>query len=129
MECDVVILYFSNCRGNSPARDKRRSAGSDEVVEITGAMNDAMYLDNPSTDDVENEVGLNNQDTITVLSEFRVARDPSKERMTHKPSNAVIKPIDEGKCPAWTLLCDELENGREIVFSCRKVAECDFTGH
>jgi hypothetical protein len=87
---------------------KEESELSDEVVKIAGAVNDAMYLDSSSTDDIEDEVGVNNKDTITVLSKLRVSRYPPKERMMLKLSNTFIKSIYEGNCSAWTVLCDEL---------------------
>jgi hypothetical protein len=44
-----------------------------EMIEVAGSMDDAMYLNLLATDDVENEVGLKDQDAITILSKLRMA--------------------------------------------------------
>jgi hypothetical protein len=43
------------------------------MIEVAGSMDDAMYLNLLATDDVENEVGLKDQDAITILSKLRMA--------------------------------------------------------
>jgi len=80
------------------------------VIEIAGGVNNTVDLNGLPTDNVEDQVGLNNEDTIAVLSKLGMARYPPKERMILKLSNAFIKPINEGKRSAWTILCDELKN-------------------
>jgi hypothetical protein len=49
-----------------------------------------MYLDSLPTDNVEDEVGLNYHDPITVLTESGMARDPSEEWMMFKLPHAII---------------------------------------
>ena len=43
-----------------------------EVIEVAGSVYLAMYLNFLATDDVENEVGFNDQDAITILSKLRM---------------------------------------------------------
>jgi hypothetical protein len=43
-----------------------------EVIEVAGSVYHAMYFDILATDDVENEVGFNDQDAITILSKLRM---------------------------------------------------------
>jgi hypothetical protein len=42
------------------------------MIKVAGSMDHAMYLDILATDDVENEVGFNDQDAITILSKLRM---------------------------------------------------------
>jgi len=66
---------------------KGESERSNQVIEIARAVNDTVYLNGPSSNDVEREVGLNHKNTITVLSEFGMSWDSPKERVMLKLSN------------------------------------------
>lgn len=57
----------------------KRSAPEQRKVEIAGPVNDTMYLNSLSTDDVENKIGFDDQDTVAVLPKLRVSRYPSDE--------------------------------------------------
>jgi hypothetical protein len=61
------------------------------VVKIAGSVNDTMYLDGPPTDDVEDKIGFNDQDTVAVLSKSWVSRYPTQQRLVLKFSDAFIK--------------------------------------
>jgi hypothetical protein len=49
--------------------------------------------------------------------------------MMLKLSDALIKSLDKRKGSTRTILCDELQNGKEILLSGRKVPKRNFTGH
>jgi hypothetical protein len=38
-------------------------------------MHDSMYCNRLAAEDVERKVGFNNQDPVTILSQFRMARN------------------------------------------------------
>jgi hypothetical protein len=44
------------------------------MIEVAGSVHHAMYLNILATDDVENEVGFNNQDAITIVSKLQMSR-------------------------------------------------------
>jgi hypothetical protein len=108
---------------------KERAERSDKLVKIAGPVNDTMYLDSLSTNDVEDKIGFDHQNAIAVLSKFRMSRHSPEERMMLKPSNAFIKSINKGNGSAWTVLCDKLQNGKEIFLSSGKISKCSLTGH
>jgi hypothetical protein len=114
---------------NTPPQGKRKAGRSDEVVEIAGTMNDTMYFNCPSTDDVKGEIRFNHQDTIAVFSKLRMSRYSSEERIMLKPSNAFIESVDKGDGSTGTILGDEFENGKEIPLSSRKITKCSLSWH
>ena len=107
----------------------RETKVSDQVVKIARAVNNTMNFNSLPTDNVENKVGFNHQDTVTGLPKLGMSRHPSQERMSFKLTNAFIKMINKANSPAWAILCDELQDRNEILLGSRKVSEDSFTGH
>ena len=71
-----------------------------EVIQISRPVDNSMYFNRPPADDVEGKVGFNNQDAVTVFSQFRMARGASQERMLLKQSNPFVELLDKRKCPS-----------------------------
>ena len=88
-----------------------------------------MDFNGVAADDVEDKVGFDNQDPVTVLSEFRMSGDASQERVILKLAEPFIDLFNEGQCPSWTVICDEFQNGKEIVLGNRQIPKGSLTGH
>jgi hypothetical protein len=85
----------------------RGDLGLEEVVEISRSVHDPMNLDylglplrgscgGPlAADDVENEVGVDYQNSVAVLSQLIMARSPTKERLRLEMDNSLVEPIHE----------------------------------
>jgi hypothetical protein len=99
------------------------------VIKIAGSVNNTMNLDSLATDDVEDEIGFDNQDPIPIFTKFGMSRCSSQKRMMFKLCDTFIQSVDKRKGPAGTVFCDELQNGMEIILGNRKVPKCGFTGH
>ena len=73
-------------------------------------MNNTMNLDGFATNDVEYEVGFNNEDTITRALELIISWYSTKQGMSFKVANALIKHIDKSRSIRWTVVCNPVED-------------------
>src|SRR5437870_9318119 len=94
-----------------------------ELIKITGSMNDSVYLDGISMDHVEDEVGLNNQHAVTVFSKSRVARNPTQHWASLQECNAIFKVRNELFCANGTIFGYVVEDGKKVILCGRKIAE------
>jgi hypothetical protein len=101
----------------------------DEVIKFAGSANNAMNLDSLTADDVEDEIGLDHQDPIPIFAEFGMSGGSSQKRMMFKLCDTFIQSVDKGKGSMGTVMCDELQDGNEILLGGRKVPKGGFTGH
>jgi len=88
-----------------------------------------MNFNGAPADSVEDEVGFNNQHAIAVLTEFRVSGNAPQKGMLLKPANPYIELGNKRGCSHGTVVCDELQYGKEVLLSGREIPEGDLSGH
>jgi len=102
---------------------------SDEMIEIAGTVDDPMNFDLQATYDVEDKVGVNNQDTVSVLAKSRMTRYSTKKWMMLKPSNIFIEFVHKTESSGRTVLRYEIADGKKVVLRNRQKTKCVLTGH
>lgn len=88
-----------------------------------------MNLDSLAADDVKDEIVLDDEDPIPVLTKFRMSGYSSQKGMMFELRDTSIQSVDKGNGAAGAVSCDEFQDGNEIVLGNRKVPEGGFTGH
>lgn len=66
-------------------------------------MDDTMDFNGVAADDVEDEVGFDNQYPVTVLPEFRMSGNASQKRVILKLAEPFIDLVNERQCPSWAV--------------------------
>jgi hypothetical protein len=112
--------YFAN---------RSRPEGLDQMIQIAGAAHKGVYLNSLPANNVEDKIGFNDQNSVAVLAKLRVTRNTTGKRLMPELSDSYIKLINKPDCPVRAFLCNELENGDQIVLSGRKTPKGRFTGH
>ena len=68
-----------------------------------------------SADDIGDEVGFHNQDTIATLTEFHVPWHTSQMRLLFESTDSVIQAIDKSRRPTRSVLRNPLEDRKQIL--------------
>lgn len=71
------------------------AAGLDEMIEIAGTVDHSVNLNGQTTNAVENKVGLNNQDSLTVVTQLGVPRNSSQEWMALQCTYLLVKLVNK----------------------------------
>ncbi len=69
-----------------------------------------MDLNSFASDDVEYEVGFDDKDPITRVSEFVISRYPAKKGVDFKTTNTLIEFFDKRRRVTWTVACNPVED-------------------
>lgn len=73
-------------------------------------MDDTMNFNGFATDDVEYEVGFDDKDAITRVSEFVISRYPAKKGVDFKTTNTLIEFFDKRCGITWTVTCNPVKD-------------------
>jgi hypothetical protein len=101
----------------------RKADRSNQLIKITGPMNDSMYLDGIPTDHVEDEVGLDNQYAVTVFSKLGVPWISAQQRAALQEPDAMFKLRNELLRTSGTIVGYVVEDGKEIILRGGKITE------
>ena len=101
----------------------------DEMIEIAGTVDDPVNFNLLTTDDIEDKVSVNNQDTIPVLAKSGMTRYSTQKWMMLKPSNSFIESIHKSESSGGTVLCYEIVDGEKVDLRDGQITKCVLTGH
>ena len=83
---------------------------SDAVIKIARIMDNAMNLNGLSTNDVEDKLWFNYQDSIAMLAKFLMARYTTELWIMFQKSNALLDLVDKFEGTTRTILGNKVEN-------------------
>ena len=106
-----------------------RRTGLDQVIQISGAVDHTVNFDNLPTDDIEEEIGFDNQNTVPIFSKFGMAGNPTQERLSLKEFDAFVKPLDKRQSAIRSVLSDIIEDLDQVILRNGKIPQCMFTEH
>jgi len=86
-------------------------------------VNHATDLNRPSLDDVEDEVTVDDQDTVPEVSETVVVRLPAGPRESGEPIDDALETIDECVRRGGPIPRDVVQDVEEVAFRDRQVLE------
>jgi len=92
-------------------------------------MHNPMNLDGLAADDVEDEVGFDDENSVPVFSQLIMTWNSAEQRLRFEKSDRLIDPINERSCTGRTVLRDVIVDGEQVVLRYRKVAKLILSGH
>lgn len=95
----------------------------DEVIEIAGTVDDPMNFNLLTTDDVEDKVSVNNQDTISVLTKSSMTRYAAQKWMMLKPPDSLIEFIRKRESSGRTILSNVIVDCKKVILRNRQITQ------
>jgi hypothetical protein len=112
---------------NAPQREM--AGWLDEMIEVAGSVYHAMDFYLLAADDVENEVGFNHEDSISIFSKLWMPRYSPEQRVLLKQSNSFIQFVDKRQRSVRAIMSYEIIQRDQIVLRNREIAQCVFSRH
>ncbi|GFP22241.1 hypothetical protein HKBW3S43_00775 [Candidatus Hakubella thermalkaliphila] len=94
-----------------------------EVFVVTGSVKYSMYFHSLPTDNVEDKIVLDNQNSISCSFQLWISGNSTWIRMNLKTTNLFFDPLDELQCSCWAIFGNVIENVNKVIIGCRKIAE------
>jgi hypothetical protein len=83
---------------------------SDKMIKMARSTDDSGYLNSLSPDDIENEVGFDNQNSVAIFSESWITGHSTEIRILLKQHYAIIEFLNESQRTTGAILGDVVEN-------------------
>ena len=88
-----------------------------------------MNLDCGFAEEVEDQVGIDDEDSVSILPKLSMAGNPTEHRLAFQQPDRTIDSVHERFGSGRTVLRDEVEYSDEVVLSDREVTELVLSGH
>src|SRR3990172_2578244 len=92
-------------------------------------MNNTVYFNNLSPYNVENEIGFDDEHSVTECLELFMFRNTTKVRVCCKSADTLVKFFCKRSCSRRAVIGDPVINGEKIVNSNWKITDSVFIRH
>ncbi len=97
--------------------------GLDDIVEVPGAVDDTVDLDDISAEDIKDKIGVERQDAVARFPKPRMLGNPAESRMNGEAADAPVDPLQKDGCAFRRVFEDPGVDASQIFHSRRKIPD------